>query len=312
MQCHNPNFQQHHRIRSVSMVLTLKPAFRCIPAVVCLHLLPLQAQHESGIFSPGCWRRLSTMPPLLPRTRSVLRLTRTAWLCDFLQMGTGEWGDPYGEHWEHRGAADQWSLHIFDPSKVSVWRLRPPHLPFWEAESGLLLEQDAKESTESMKLELLETVTLDSTRPFLWSKDIERRKPVSKNLNICQFFLALGKLQTNHHHPRTFAKLHQQSTQNHRGSVGHMRISLFENMEKLIAYIRYFMRSVLICLSTIESEALWKLGDNLPFDPGETLRNYSNYSVPRTKGYYPCSYLMLIHVWSWYARVASQLPQTGM
>lgn len=89
------------------MVLTLKPAFRCIPAVVCLHLLPLQAQHESGIFSPGCWRRLSTMPPLLPRTRSVLRLTRTAWLCDFLQMGTGEWGDPYGEHWEHRGAADQ-------------------------------------------------------------------------------------------------------------------------------------------------------------------------------------------------------------
>ena len=75
-----------------------------------------------------------------------------------------------------------------------------------------------------------------------------------------------------------------------------MRISLFENMEKLIAYIRYFMRSVLICLSTIESEALWKLGDNLPFDRGETLRNYSNYSVPRAKGYYPCSYLMLVHV----------------
>ena len=98
----------------------------------------------------------------------------------------------------------------FWPSKVSVWRLRPPHLPFWEAESGLLLEQDAKESTESMKLELLETVTLDSTRPFLWSKDIERRKPVPKSLNICQFFLALGKLQTNHHHSRTFVKLHQQ------------------------------------------------------------------------------------------------------
>ena len=53
---------------------------------------------------------------------------------------------------------------VFDPWnpwKVSVWRLRPPHLPFWDAESGLLLEQDAKESTESMKLELLETVTPD-------------------------------------------------------------------------------------------------------------------------------------------------------
>ena len=86
------NFQQRHRTRSFSMVLTLQPPFRCIPVVICLHLLPLQAQHESGIFSPGCWGRLYTMLPLLLRTRSVLRLTRTAWLCDFLQMGTGEWG----------------------------------------------------------------------------------------------------------------------------------------------------------------------------------------------------------------------------
>lgn len=95
----------------------------------------------------------------------------------------------------------------FKWEQVSVWRLRPPHLPFWDVDSGLLLEQDAKESTDSM-------------------------------------------------------------------------ISLFENMEKLIAYIRYFMRSVLICLSTIESEDQAESPAKLPAP-----RSESSLRVLRREGY---------------------------